>query len=49
MIYIWFRFGNLKYGTATVVALVHDVAFTIAARSGLAHYLQRGQMASATS
>lgn len=38
MIYIWFRFGNLKYGTATVVALVHDVAFTIAAL-GFAHYL----------
>lgn len=38
MAYIWFRFGNLKYGTATVVALVHDVAFTIAAL-GFAHYL----------
>lgn len=38
MIYIWFRFGNLKYGTATVVALVHDTVFTIAAL-GFAHYL----------
>ncbi len=38
MVYIWFRFGNLKYGTATVVALLHDVAFTIAAL-GFAHYL----------
>jgi len=38
MAYIWFRFGNLKYGTATVVALVHDVLFTIAAL-GFAHYL----------
>ncbi len=38
MAYIWFRFGNLKYGTATVVALLHDVAFTIAAL-GFAHYL----------
>jgi len=38
MVYIWFRFGNLKYGTATVLALLHDVAFTIAAL-GFAHYL----------
>jgi SecD/SecF fusion protein len=38
MAYIWVRFGNLKYGTATVVALVHDTIFTIAAL-GFAHYL----------
>jgi len=38
MAYIWFRFGNLKYGTATMVALIHDVLFTIAAL-GFAHYL----------
>jgi SecD/SecF fusion protein len=38
MIYIWVRFGNLKYGTATVVALLHDTLFTIAAL-GAAHYL----------
>ncbi len=38
MVYIWFRFGNLKYGTATVVALLHDTVFTIAAL-GFAHYL----------
>ena len=38
MVYIWFRFGNLKYGTATMVALVHDVLFTIAAL-GFSHYL----------
>ena len=31
MVYIWFRFGNLKYGTATAVALLHDTVFTIAA------------------
>ncbi len=37
MAYIWFRFGNLKYGTATMVALIHDVLFTIAAL-GFAHY-----------
>jgi SecD/SecF fusion protein len=38
MAYIWLRFGNLKYGTATVVALVHDTVFTLAA-VGLAHYI----------
>jgi SecD/SecF fusion protein len=36
--YIWMRFGNLKYGSATVVALAHDVLFTIAA-IGISHYL----------
>ena len=38
MAYIWIRFGNLKYGTATVVALLHDMLFTIAAL-GFAHLL----------
>ncbi|HEX4123751.1 MAG TPA: protein translocase subunit SecF, partial [Tepidisphaeraceae bacterium] len=38
MIYIWIRFGNLKYGTATVVALLHDTIFTIAAL-GFAHFI----------
>jgi SecD/SecF fusion protein len=38
MAYIWVRFGNLKYGTATVVALLHDVLFVIAAL-GFAHLL----------
>jgi SecD/SecF fusion protein len=38
MVYIWVRFGNLKYGTATMVALLHDTVFTIAAL-GFAHYL----------
>jgi SecD/SecF fusion protein len=38
MAYIWIRFGNLKYGTATVVALLHDTLFTIAAL-GFAHYI----------
>ncbi len=40
MAYIWVRFGNLKYGTATVAALLHDTLFTIAAL-GFAHYLYR--------
>jgi SecD/SecF fusion protein len=38
MIYIWVRFGNVKYGTATVVALLHDVLFTLAA-IGYSHYV----------
>ncbi|MGN6627399.1 MAG: protein translocase subunit SecF, partial [Tepidisphaeraceae bacterium] len=31
MAYIWFRFGNLKFGTGAVVACVHDAAFVVAA------------------
>jgi SecD/SecF fusion protein len=38
MAYIWVRFGNLRYGTATIVALLHDTLFVIAA-IGVAHYL----------
>src|SRR5205085_6840705 len=37
MAYIWVRFGNLKFATATVVALLHDTLFTLAA-IGMAHY-----------
>jgi SecD/SecF fusion protein len=40
MVYIWIRFGNLKYGTATVVALLHDTVFTLAAL-GFAHYISQ--------
>jgi len=35
--YIWVRFGNLKFGTATIVALIHDTLFVVAA-IGVAHY-----------
>jgi SecD/SecF fusion protein len=38
MAYIWLRFGNLKYGTATVLAMLHDVALVIGA-VGLSHYI----------
>jgi SecD/SecF fusion protein len=38
MAYIWVRFGNLKYGTATVFALLHDTLITLAA-IGIAHYV----------
>jgi SecD/SecF fusion protein len=41
MVYIWFRFGDLKYATATVVALVHDTLAVIGA-VGLSHYLDNG-------
>ena len=29
--YLWFRFGESKFGLATVIALVHDVCFTLGA------------------
>lgn len=38
VVYIWIRFGNLKFGTATVVALMHDTLFVLAA-IGVSHYL----------
>jgi SecD/SecF fusion protein len=38
MVYIWLRFGNLKYGTATVLAMVHDTLLAVGA-VGLAHYV----------
>ena len=38
VIYVWIRFGDLKYGGATVVALVHDVLFLLAS-IGVAHLL----------
>jgi len=41
MIYIWFRFGDMKFATATVVALVHDTLVVIGA-IGLSHYLDNG-------
>ncbi len=29
--YIWVRFGNVRYGIAAIVALIHDVAITLGA------------------
>ncbi len=29
--YIWFRFGDLRYGVAAITALVHDVSITLGA------------------
>lgn len=40
VIYVWVRFGDLKYGSATVVALVHDVLVVLGA-IGVAHYLSQ--------
>lgn len=36
--YVWIRFGDLKFGSATVIALLHDTLFIIAAL-GYAHLL----------
>jgi SecD/SecF fusion protein len=38
MAYVWFRFGDMRFGLATIVACVHDAAFVIAA-VGFSHYL----------
>jgi len=38
MAYIWLRFGNLKYGTATVVAMLHDTVLVIGF-IGLSHFV----------
>jgi SecD/SecF fusion protein len=36
--YVWVRFGNLKYGAATVLALAHDTLFVLGA-IGVCHYV----------
>ena len=46
MAYIWLRFGNLKYGTATVLAMIHDVALVVGA-VGLSHYIAQVKWLSA--
>ena len=38
MVYIWFRFGDMQFGSASVVATLHDAAFMIGA-IGLSHYI----------
>jgi SecD/SecF fusion protein len=37
-LYVWARFGDLKFGTATVVSLLHDVLITVAVL-GLSMYV----------
>ena len=41
MAYIWFRFGDLRYGTATVVAMLHDTFLVIGAM-GISHLIGYG-------
>ncbi len=45
VVYIWFRFGSLRYGLAAIVALVHDVTITLGllALSGLVYETALGQ------
>ncbi len=31
IIYVWYRFGEFKYGAAAVIALIHDVTITLGA------------------
>jgi SecD/SecF fusion protein len=31
IVYIWIRFGNVRYGIAAIIALVHDVCITLGA------------------
>ncbi len=38
IIYIWFRFGEFKFGAAAVITLVHDVLITIGAVSVADHF-----------
>jgi SecD/SecF fusion protein len=38
MAYIWLRFGNLKYGAATVAAMLHDLVL-VCGFVGLSHYI----------
>src|SRR5260221_7557067 len=38
MVWIWLRFGDHKYGTATVVAMIHDTIMVVGA-IGLSHWL----------
>ena len=35
--YIWVRFGNLRYGLAAIVALIHDVTITLGAVTACAY------------
>jgi preprotein translocase SecF subunit len=38
IIYIWFRFGELKFGVSAVLTLVHDVLITVGAVAIADHY-----------
>ncbi len=38
IIYVWFRFGELKFGVAAVITLIHDVLITIGAVAIADHF-----------
>ena len=38
MLYIWFRFGDMKFGSASALATLHDMLFMIGA-IGVSHYV----------
>ncbi|GAX59766.1 preprotein translocase subunit D [Candidatus Scalindua japonica] len=38
IIYIWFRFGELKFGVSAVITLVHDVVITVGAVAVADHF-----------
>jgi SecD/SecF fusion protein len=38
IVYIWFRFGELKFGVSAVLALIHDVLITIGAVAIADHF-----------
>ncbi len=44
LVYIWFRFGSLRYSLAAIVALVHDVAIALGLLAATA-WLGRGVLA----
>lgn len=41
ILYVWFRFQNLAFGLAAVIALIHDVAIVLGAIA-ISHYLSGG-------
>lgn len=44
LVYIWIRFGSLRYSVAAVVALVHDAAIALGALA-LTHYISGSSIA----
>ncbi len=40
--YIWFRFGNVRYGLAAIAALVHDVCITLGAVTACTYIASTG-------
>lgn len=38
IVYVWYRFGEFKYGAAAVIALIHDVLITLGAVAVADHF-----------